>query len=109
MTDANHEKKIKKVEAEMVELKKQIMQIEFVSKRDHAAARKEIDQIDKRIGKRLEHLSLLMGITYDELNLLEEKIQDSGRVLANIPLFPETSPQSRTQSQIVSPQHHLLY
>ena len=73
----------------MVELRKQIMQIEFISKRDHAAAqreheaaRKEFEQMDNQIQKRLDYIARLAGITYDELDLLEEKIQDSGRVLA---------------------------
>lgn len=82
MTDANHEKKIKKLEAEMVELRKQIMQIEFVSKRDTAAARKEHERVTAKIDRQIQHISLIMGITYDELNLLEEKIVESGRSLA---------------------------
>lgn len=89
MTDANHDKRIKKIEAEMVELRKQIMQIEFISKRDssmakreHEAARKESDRINARIDKKLNHVSTLMGIAYDELDMLGEKIQESGRVLA---------------------------
>lgn len=89
MTDANHEKRIKKNEAEMVELRKQIMQIEFISKRDtaaarreHEAARKEHEKISAQIDKQIQHISKIMGITYDELNMLDEKIQESGRVLA---------------------------
>ena len=89
MTDASHEKRIKKIDGEIVELRKQIMQIEFISKRetaaarrDHEAAQKERDKSGKRIDKRIEHLSLLMGITYDELNLVGEQVHESGRVLA---------------------------
>ena len=89
MTDVNHEKRLKKVEAEMVELRKQIMQIEFVSKRDsaaakrdHEAARKEHEKVSAQIDRQIKHLSKLMGITYDELNLLDEKVQESGRSIA---------------------------
>ena len=82
MTDANHEKRIKKIEAEMVELRKQIMQIEFTSKRDSAAARKEHEKVSAQIDRQIKHVSKIMGITYDELIMLDEKIQDSGRVLA---------------------------
>ena len=89
MTDANHEKRIKKMKAEMVDLRKQIMQIEFISKRDslaskreHEAARKESHRINALIHKKIQHISTIMGITYDELNLLDEKIQESGRTLA---------------------------
>ena len=88
MTDANHEKKIKKVEAEIVELRKQIMQIEFISKTDtaaarqeHEAARKEFDRTNNIINRQIQHLSRLMGITYDELDLFDGKVQESGRVL----------------------------
>lgn len=89
MTDANHEKRIKKIETEIVELRKQIMQIEFVSKRDHAAAqreheaaKKEFDANDKKIQKRIDYIAKLAGITLDELDLLDEKIRTSGRGLA---------------------------
>ena len=34
MTDSTHEKRIKKIEAECVEIKKQIMQLEFQNKKD---------------------------------------------------------------------------
>ena len=89
MTDANHEKRIKKIEAEMVELRKQIMQVEFINKRDnsaakreHEAARKEHEKVSAQIDRQIKHVSTIMGITYDELIMLDEKIQDSGRVLA---------------------------
>jgi phage shock protein A len=82
MTDANHEKRIKKMEAEMVELRKQIMQIEFVSKRDTAVARKEHEKVSAHIDKQIKHISTIMRITYDELNMFDEKIQESGRILA---------------------------
>ena len=89
MTDANHEKQIKKMEAEMVELRKQIMQIEFISKSDHAvaqrgheAARKEHEKVSAYIDKQIKHISTIMRITYDELNMFDEKIQESGRILA---------------------------
>ena len=96
MTDANHEKRIKKIEAEMVELRKQIMQVEFISKRDssaakrtqeaaqreHEAARKEHEKVSAQIDRQIKHVSTIMGITYDELNMLDEKIQESGRALA---------------------------
>ena len=82
MTDAAHEKRIKKMEAEIVELRKQIMQVEFISKRDTAEARKEHEKVSAQIDRQIKHISSIMRITYDELDILDEKIQESGRVLA---------------------------
>ncbi len=82
MTDANHEKRLKKVETEILELRKQILQLEFISRRDHAIAQREFDSNDKKIQKRIDYIAKLAGITMDELNLLDEKIKTSGRVLA---------------------------
>ena len=90
MTDATHEKPIKKMEAEMVELRKQIMQIEFISKRDSAVARKEHEKVSAQIDRQIKHISAIMRITYDELDLLDEKLLESGRVLAR-PVVVETA------------------
>ena len=89
MTEATHEKRIKKMEAEMVELRKQIMQVEFISKRDssaakkeHEIARKEHERVSAQIERQIKHLSTIMRITYDELDNLDAKVQESGAILA---------------------------
>lgn len=89
MPETTHEKRLKKIEAETLEIKKEIMQLEFQHKKDHITAQKEADQRQKEADERakrmdlhLKHLSKLMGITYEELENLDSKIQNAGQILA---------------------------
>ena len=87
MNDPAHEKRIKNVEAECVEIKKQILQLEFQHKKDiaefdrrsqiRAEERerrteereriwKEIEKQSERTEKHLRHLSKLTGIAFEE-------------------------------------------
>jgi hypothetical protein len=77
-----HEKRIAKIEANCAKLKEQIMRLEFQNKKDIAAARRRFDEWDAKIRKRIDYIAKLAGITYEELDNLDLKVQDAGRVLA---------------------------
>ena len=78
MPESAHEKRLKKIEAETVEIKRQIMRLEFQQKKDLAVAKKDFEERDKQIQKRLDHVAKLAGITYEELDNLDLKVQEAG-------------------------------
>ena len=57
------------------------MQLEFQHKKDVVDAKREADEADKRIQRSIDHIAKLVGITYEELDLLDEKLQKTGRYL----------------------------
>ncbi len=86
-----HEKRIQKIEAECVEIRKQSMQLEFQNKKDirefekqqeqrrkeHEQWRKEIDKDFKFLSSHAKHLSKLAGITFEELGELDERLESA--------------------------------
>ena len=81
MTDNGHQKRIDDIETETGEIKRQIMQLEFQHKKDIVEARRKADETEARIQRGIDHLIRLMGISYEELDLLDEKLQKTGRYL----------------------------
>ena len=82
MTESAHEKRLKKIEAETVEIKRQIMRLEFQQKKNLAVAKKDFEERDKQIQKRLDYVAKLAGITYEELDNLDLKVQEAGLKLS---------------------------
>ena len=86
----NHEEKIHQIETETAELKHQIMKLEFQHKKDIVEAEKkfniskqEFNERHNKIQKHLDYITRLAGITYEELDLLDEKITRGGEILAS--------------------------
>lgn len=79
----NHEEKIREIELEMSEIKSQILKLEFRQKKDTAEAEKRFNNRHDKIQRQLDHITKLAGITYKELDLLDEKIIRSGQVAAS--------------------------
>ena len=91
MNNATHEKRIQKIETECVELRKQILQLEFQQKKDihefekrskvkaeeDERRRKESDKEWERTKKHLRHLSQLAGITFERLEELDERLESA--------------------------------
>lgn len=82
MAQKDYEKEIQGIRTETEKIKREIMKFEFQYKKDLAEARKEFQGRDEQIQKRIDYLAKLAGITYEELDLLEFKLQETGRVLA---------------------------
>jgi 23S rRNA maturation-related 3'-5' exoribonuclease YhaM len=83
----NHEEKIQQIELEMTEIKSQILKLEFRHKKDIVEAQREIKEAEKRfnerdekIQRRIDYVAKLAGITYEELDLLDEKLVRTGQV-----------------------------
>ncbi len=86
----NHEEKIQQIELEMTEMKSQILKLEFQHKKDIMEAEKDIAEAQKRfnerdekIQRRIDYVAKLAGITYQELDLLDEKLVRTGQVAAS--------------------------
>jgi len=88
MTDNGHKKRIDEIKAETEEIRRQIMKLEFQHKKDIVEANREAAKADKRFNERqdnmqkhLDYITRLAGVTYEELDLLDEKLQKTGRYL----------------------------
>lgn len=89
MQQNGNDRRIAKIEANCVKLKEQIMRLEFQNKKDIAAAQKRFDERQKRsdewedkFRKKLDHIAKLAGITYEDLDNLDLKLQDAGKRLS---------------------------
>jgi acetate kinase len=78
-----NENKIEKLELETVELKNQIMKLEFQHKKDIVDAEKRFNDKTEKIQNQIDYIAKLAGITYQELDLLDEKIIQGGQVLTS--------------------------
>ncbi len=79
----NHEEKMQQIELEMTEMKGQILKLEFRHKKDLTEAEKRFNERDEKIQRRLDYVAKLAGITYEELDLLDDKLVRSGQVAAS--------------------------
>ena len=78
------------------EIRRQILQLEFQHKKDMAEMReqhtKTIAEIDKTLDrvtrrqdrnqKQLDHITKLTGITFEDLEFHNQKMQDAGEILS---------------------------
>ena len=81
MTEAEHQQRLRSIEAETREIKQRIMQLEFQHKKDVIEGDKRFKERDAQIQRQLDHLIKIVGITYEELDNLDYKIQETGRYL----------------------------
>ena len=81
MTDAEHEKSINKIRSETEAIRLQIMQLEFQHKKDIVEADKQFKKSNEQITRQIKHIAKLVGITYEELDNMDLKLQETGRYL----------------------------
>jgi hypothetical protein len=79
----SHETKMQQLELEMTEMKSQILKLEFRHKKDIIEAEKRFNERDEKIQRRLDYVAKLAGVTYQELDLLDDKLVRSGQVAAS--------------------------
>jgi hypothetical protein len=79
----NYEEKMQQLELEMTEMKSQILKLEFQHKKDSKEAEKRFDDRNDKIQRQLDYITKLAGITYQELDLLDEKLARAGQVAAS--------------------------
>lgn len=75
MTEAEHNKKLRA-------LREQIMQLEFQHKKDVVEAKRQFKESNDQITKQVKHIAKLIGITYEELDNLDFKTREAGRQLS---------------------------
>ncbi len=80
--DNNHEEKIKAIKTEIAEIERQIKHLEFQHKKDMTEANRRFEQYSESIkkdnaatAKHLKHLSQLAGITFEELDELDNRLE----------------------------------
>lgn len=85
----NHQEKLNQIEAECNEIKRQILQLEFQNKKDMTEHKKYMAEHEKemaeykkesvlrnrQIERHLSHLSKLAGITFEELDAIDDDLQ----------------------------------
>lgn len=70
----NHQEKLNQIEAECREIKRQILQLEFQHKKETVEFKKEWELRDRQIQLHLQHLSKLAGITFEELDAMDDRL-----------------------------------
>jgi len=70
----NHQEKLNQIEAECREIKRQILQLEFQTKKDMADLKQESELRNRQIELHLRHLSKLAGITFEELDAIDDRL-----------------------------------
>ncbi len=76
-----HQERLNNIEAECDELRRQILQLEFQHKKDSVEAEKQFTDRYEKTQRQLDYITRLVGITYEELDLLDDKIIESGSIL----------------------------
>lgn len=84
-----HQESISRIEAETAEIRRQMSQYEFLAKKEEVERKKELDQMrreseirNEKIEKHLRHLSSLVGITFEQLDELDNRLQSASVSLA---------------------------
>ncbi|HSK74291.1 MAG TPA: hypothetical protein VK892_21505 [Pyrinomonadaceae bacterium] len=85
----NPEERIKEIKADILEIERQIKKLEFQHKKDIAALQKESEERWRRIEKQneyverhLKHLSQLAGVTFEELDAMDERLVSASAALS---------------------------
>lgn len=89
MTQAEHEKRLRSIEAETEEIKRQteeikrqMMRFEFQHEKNMAEADRRFQVRHELIDKKIDHLVKLVGLTYDELDEIDATLTETGVVLS---------------------------
>ncbi len=84
-----HEERINQIEAETFEIRREMSQYEFLAKKEEVERKKELDQMrreseirNEKIEKHLRHLSSLAGITFEQLDEMDNRLQSASVSLA---------------------------
>ena len=84
-----HQESISRIEAETAEIRRQMSQYEFLAKKEEVERKKELDQMrreseirNEKIEIHLRHLSSLAGITFEQLDELDYRLQSASVSLA---------------------------
>src|SRR5262249_23739892 len=97
MTEEEHREKIQSIQTETAEIQKRIVELDEQIRRQEVQNKKDIgeaqsrfdaweDRFDKGndpITKKINHIAKLAGITYEELDNLDNKIIQAGHELAH--------------------------
>lgn len=84
-----HQESINRIEAQTADIRRQMSQYKLLAKKDEVERKKELDQMRResevrheKIEKHLRHLSSLAGITFEQLDELDNRLQSASVSLA---------------------------
>lgn len=85
----SHSMRIDRIEAETAEIRKQMLQYEFLAKKEEVERKKDLDEMRKasevrneNIENHLKHLSALAGITFEQLDEIGNRLHAASVSLA---------------------------
>ena len=85
----SHSMRIDRIEAETAEIRKQMLQYEFLAKKEEVERKKDLDEMRKasevrneNIENHLKHLSALAGITFEQLDEIDNRLHAASVSLA---------------------------
>ena len=85
----SHIMRIDRIEAETAEIRKQMLQYEFLAKKEEIERKKDLDEMRKdsqirneNLKDHLKHLSALAGITFEQLDEMDGRSQTASVSLA---------------------------
>ncbi len=88
MENSTHEKRLKKIEAECAELRRQILKLEFQNKKDTVAFRTEsnerwqrFERLREQTQRHLNHLSQLTGLTFEIADDIDDRLDAASKPL----------------------------
>ncbi len=89
MNDQTHEQRLKSIEAECSELRRQILKLEFQHKKDVLHSKRESDAswrrfeaIREQTQKHLNHLSQLTGMSFETLYDIDDRLAEAAKPLS---------------------------
>ena len=96
MEDKQHQERLKQIETEIFEIRREMSQFEFKAKKEEVERKKEIDKLRKEsevrraqgeksneaIRNHLKHLSTLAGITFEQLDEMDFRLESASVSLA---------------------------
>ena len=93
MENNQHQERLKQIETEILEIRREMSQFEFKAKKEEVERKKEIDKLRKEsdvrrtqseesIRNHLKHLSALAGITFEQLEEMDLRLESASVSLA---------------------------
>ena len=96
MTNDQYQQRVNQIEAETLEIRRQMSQYEFLAKKEEVERKRELDKMRKEseirreesvkrneyIEKHLKHLSQLAGISFEQLDKIDARLESASVSLA---------------------------
>lgn len=89
MTNDQYQQRVNQIAAETLEIRRQMSQYEFLAKKEEVERKRELDKKrkesdlrNKYIENHLKHLSQLAGISFEQLDEIDSRLESASVSLA---------------------------